>query len=324
MLDIDGIRKVLKDSKLYVKETEKNFIAECCFCGDHHNRAKRGHLYISKNPETPTCHCFYCNGGWSISKLLFEITGSRRDDLVKDDGNYRRTRQVIKPKLSKLKHFQVPELEVSKFPQKSNYMKVRTFGKLDITTIPNLIFDFNQFLNLNSIDAANDLKLTKWETDLLQHNFIIFLSKHHTLLYARNINKETKIPFRKIPIQKSDTDMLDYYEVDLGHPDNNTIILAEGNFDILGCYAQNSLKMNGRANCYAAGCSFSYSALLKSVCYDRSLYNANVYVLSDNDKKEYHYRNFIKNAFTAKDIKIVYNRYGKDFGVKEQAVTKVF
>ena len=34
-----------------------------------------------------------------------------------------------------------------------------------------------------------------------------------------------------------------------------------------------------------------------------------------------------KNAwkhYTAKDIKIVYNRYGKDFGVKEQAVTKVF
>lgn len=326
MLDIDKLRAVLKESKLLTKETFKNFIITCPYCGDHNSRNhKHSHCYVSKLETMPIAHCFYCNGSWPISKLLLDITGSSRPDIVdvKYNINDKKTKQVIK-KVSKVKQFQLPELDINKYPHKTNYMRIRTFDKLDITKIPNLIFDFEQFLNINSINAATDLKLSKWEIDLLQHNFVLFLSKHHTLLYARNISKETKVPFRKIPIQKSDTDMLDYYEVDLGHPDNNTIILAEGNFDILGCYAHNSLKLNGRANCYASGCSFSYSALLKSVCYDRSLYNVSVYVLSDNDKKEFHYRNFIRNAYTAKDIKIVYNKYGKDFGVKNQAVTKVF
>ena len=325
MINIDGIRQLLKDCKVYIKETDKNFLIKCPYCGDHRLKSKWGHNYVSKNEAIPTYHCWLCNESGPITKLLFDLTGSKSKELIdiQNFDNIRKTKQVVK-KVSKVKHFELPELDIEKYPHKTNYMRTRTFGKLDVSKIPNLIFDFEQFLNINSIDAATDLKLSKWELDLLQHNFVIFLSKHHTLLYARNVSKETKIPFRKIPVQKSDTDMLDYYEVDLGHPDNNTIILAEGNFDILGCYAHNSLKLNGRADCYAAGCSFSYSALLKSVCYDRSLYNANVYILSDNDKKEYHYRNFIRNAYTAKDIKIVYNRYGKDFGVKEQAVTKVF
>lgn len=323
MLEIDGIRQLLKDAKVYKEENEKNFMCKCIYCGDHRDEHKAHHLMVSKNEAIPTYHCWLCNASGPITRLLFDLTGSNREDLIKLDP-YQKYKPVKARIDSKYKTYNLPKLEPLQFPLKADYMKKRTFGKLNLKEIPNLIFDTDEFFKINNIDPERDLKLSKWEQTLLQHNFIVFLSKHHTMLYARNINKETKIPFRKITLQNDNLGFLDYYEIDLNHPNSTTVILSEGNFDILGCYAYNTLKLNSKACCYASGCTFSYPELLKSVCFDRSIYMAKVFILSDNDKKEYHYRNFRRNAFMAQSIEIVYNRYGKDFGMINQAATKVF
>lgn len=328
MLDVQKMKQIFIDANLFSKETSKNLIIKCPYCGDKKSRSghQHAHCYVSVNENNPTYHCFYCDTAGPITKLLYDITGKSSSDIIQVANNfgYKATR-AIKPEAIKTKKYQLPEsLSIDKFGLKAKYMIKRTFGKIDIETIPNLIFDVDEFFKINGIKPNIDLGLSKWETELLHHNYVVFLSKHHTMLYCRNINKETKIPFRKIPLQKSNFEHLDYYEIDLNHPNSDTLILSEGNFDILGCYAYNSLKLNSKANVYASGCTFSYGELLKSVCFDRSVYRANVYVLSDNDKKEYHYRNFIKNAVTAKSINIVYNRFGKDFGMIEQAPTKVF
>lgn len=325
MLNLDAMRDIFKSANLLTDENDKNFIITCPYCGDKSSRSghKHSHCYVSKNEAIPVAHCWYCNGSWPITKLLFDLTGKYDESVIKVD-HFQKYKPVKARIDSKYKIYTLPKMELLNFPLKTEYMRTRTFGKLDIKEIPNLIFDTDEFFKINNIDPEKDLKLSKWEQTLLQHNFVVFLSKHHTMLYARNISKETKIPFRKIPLQKDNLGFLDYYEIDLNHPNSNIVILSEGNFDILGCYAYNTLKLNSKACCYASGCTFSYPELLKSVCFDRSIYSARVYVLSDNDKKEYHYRNFKRNAVMAQSIDIVYNRYGKDFGMVSQAATKVF
>ena len=73
-----------------------------------------------------------------------------------------------------------------------------------------------------------------------------------------------------------------------------------------------------------SGCTFSYAELLKSVCYDKSVYQGDIYILSDSDKQHYHYKKFLRNSFTASSVNIVYNRFGKDFGERKQEAVKVF
>lgn len=323
MINLDEIRKILKASKIYVKENNKNFVCACPYCGDHRNVNKRGHLYVSKDESIPVSHCWLCNISVPISKLLFDLTGKNDDKVIKLDRKIQRCN--VCNNNCKIKTYKLPVLIPSKFPYKNSYIQKRTFGLIDTLKIPNLIFDSDEFFKINNIDPIRDLKLTQWELTLLQHNFVIFLSKHHTMLYCRNINPDTEIKFRKIFLQRNNTEkLLDYYEIDLHRPYSNTIILSEGNFDILGCYVHNSLNLNDKVNTYASGCTFSYGELLKSVCYDKSIYNADVYILSDNDKQQWHYKNFIKNAFMASSINIVYNRFGKDFGVDEQQAIKVY
>ena len=320
MINVDELKRIFKECKVFSKETSKNFIIRCPYCGD---RGKKGghhdheHCYVSKLDATPTYHCFYCNASGPITKLLFDLTGKNDSTIVKIEKYIKKSVKVVN---TRHKVYKIPELDLNGFPSKRNYMINRTFGKLDVKAIPNLIFDLQEFFALNNIDVA----LTKWEMTLLQHNFVCFLSKHHTMLYCRNINPNTEMKFKKIFLQKDQEGMLDYYELDLKRPDSNTIIMSEGNFDILGCYANDSLKLNSKANCYVSGCTFSYGELLKSVCYDKSVYQGDIYILSDSDKKHYHYKKFLRNSFTASSVNIVYNRFGKDFGERKQEAIKVF
>lgn len=324
MLNLDEIRKIFKSCKVLSKETDKNFIIKCPYCGDrkHKGGHDHEHCYVSKYDDTPVYHCFYCGNSGPITKLLFDLTGKNDETVAKIEKKL--VRKSVKIDNSKQKIYKLPLLDTDSFPYKTKYMKIRTFNLINVSEIQNLIFDVDEFFKINNIDPIKDLKLTQWEVTLLQHNFVVFLSKHHSMLYCRNINPKAEIKFRKIFLQKNENGFLDYYEIDLHRPDSNTIILSEGNFDILGCFAHDSLSLNGSANIYASGCTFSYGELLKSVCFDRCLYNADVYVLSDNDKQKWHYKNFIKNAITASSIKIVYNRFGKDFGVCEQQAVKLF
>lgn len=324
MINLDEIRNIFKSCKILSKETTKNFIIKCPYCGDRHHKNgshNHEHCYVSKFEDTPVYHCFYCGTSGPITKLLFDLTGKNDETVVKID------KKLVKKSVTisnKEKVFKLPKIDLEQFPNKTKYMLIRTFHKLPVEMIPNLIFDVDDFFKINNIDPIQDLKLTQWEVSLLQNNFIVFLSKHHTMLYCRNVDPNAKIKFRKIFLQKNISGYLDYYEIDLHKQYSNTLILSEGNFDILGCFAHNSLQLNDKANVYASGCTFSYGELLKSVCFDRSIYQADVYILSDSDKQKWHYKNFIKNATTIASINIVYNRFGKDFGVELQQAVKLY
>lgn len=318
MIDVDGLREILKKSDIYVKENDKNFICACPYCGDHKNKAKRGHLYVSKVDTIPVCHCWLCLTSPRVDKLLYDLTGDKHTDIIVPVST--ESERIVKKRVKK--DFIIPELKTEDFPYKTMYMKNRTFCKMDIKTIPNLIFDIREFFRINNL-RINDY-ISSWEEQYIQDTMVGFLSKRNTILYCRSFTNDVKIKFRKISLS-DDLFGLDYYCVDNGHYSSNDVVLSEGNFDILGCYTLDTVGLNNSARVYASGCTFAYEQLLKSVCLDFGIYKPNVTILSDNDKNKYHYRDFIHNTKPfVNNLNIVYNQYGKDFGCFPQKATKIF
>lgn len=321
MIDVDGIREVLKKAGIYRKENDKNFMCRCPYCGDHKDPDKF-HLYISKSDMIPTAHCWYCQGAWPIKKILFDITGNKCDDLLVTEAVYKSDTIKEIPK-NRIKKYIIPELKTFDFPIKTLYIKKRTNNNIDIEKIPNLIFDIQKFFKINNLDIKS--KLYDWEIDLIQNSSVAFLSYHNTTLYCRDSNVKSMYPFRKIVLQNDPLNMLDYYCYDNGNINSDIIVLSEGIFDILGCIACDSLSLNKSARVYAAGCTFAYPELLKSVCLDFSIYQADLNILSDSDKQKYHYKKLISDySYLFKNINIVYNQYGKDFGNFPQKAIKLY
>ena len=320
MIDVNGIRDVLKESSIYIKENSKNFICSCPYCGDHRVKSKKGHFYVSKDDNIPVCHCWLCLASPTIKKLLVDLTGSERKDLIVPVNN----KNYVKKSKSKKIEYKIPDLEDLSFSNKSLYMKRRTFGRLDITKIPNLIFDIKKFFELNRLDISKFL--TSWEQEYLQNTMVGFLSKRNTILYCRAISNNVKTKFKKIVLQEDSVyPGLDYYCIDNYNQNSNLIVLSEGNFDILGCYSLDTLDLKSKCRAYCAGCTFSYEQLLKSASVDFSLYRPDVLILSDADKQKCHYKKFIENVRDiTNSIEIYYNSCGKDFGDFPHKAVKLF
>jgi len=325
IFEIDGIRNILKNANLFVDENPKNIICKCPYCGDHPNPQKKGHFYVSKNELVPVGHCWYCGLAVPITKILFDITGDLCENIVKLDTEYK-TRQVkVSDIKTRFKKLDIPELKPLDFPVKSLYIRTRTFNKLDALSIPNLIFDIKEFFKMNNIDPKS-VGVNDWEENHLHERFVAFLSHNHSILYCRCAAVKGEIfTFRKIPLQVDPFNMLDYWMIDNKCTDSVEVVLTEGIFNSLGCRIFDTMELNNSCRLYASGCTFSYTELLKSVCFDFSIYRANVTILSDNDKKKYHYNKFIKECEPLiNNLKVVYNSMGKDFGMYPQKAVRLF
>lgn len=317
-MDLKKLHQILTSKNIYVKETNDNYICKCIYCGDHPDPRKAGHLYVSKNPKIPTCHCFFCDKSRNINGLVYDITKNRKeaDQVISKQDIINQSKKIKKiSTINDIVKFKLPELDINKFPDKSEYIKDRTDHKLNpILLKDNLIFDFEEFFSKNKINS--ELKPKKEIIYYLQKHYVGFISDSHKIIFCRNIVKDSKFKFRKIPLQKSELPLLDFVSFKGHDTTGNTLVLSEGTFDILGEYVSETVINKNDVYLYAAGQSWSYSSLIKSIAYHHSLFNVNVIILSDKDKKVNWYNKFIKqNDHIIKDIKIFYNRNeGGDFG----------
>lgn len=320
MIDVDGIRDILKRCDIYVKENAKNFVCICPYCGDHKDKSKKGHCYVSKDDSVPVAHCWLCGGAWNIKRLLFDLTGENNDNLIVIDNN---KKNYVKKNSTALKKFKIPELSINRFPLKCEYIQKRTFGKLDINKIPNMVFDIKLFFEINGLNIENYIE--KFQIEYVQNNMVGFVSKRNTLMYFRAISNKVPLKFKKVVLQTNCLYKgLDYYSID-NVKGSNVVVLSEGNFDILGCYSLDSLNLNDKCLCYCSGCTFSYAQLLRSICVDYSVYRPNVVILSDSDKKKYNYTKFFKDvSYIVDSVDVYYNSLGKDFGEFHQKPVKLF
>lgn len=320
-MNIEKLKQLLIDNKIYVSEKPKNFLCRCFYCGDHPDSRKKGHLWVSKNPEVPVAHCFFCNKAVPIQKFLVDVTGNKEifSSIFSEEEIQKQHNKENKPVKSfseRFKIYQLPKIEIDSFQQKRLYIRGRVNNLIDVEKIPNLILDFQEFFKLNHLDLIGENKLiTNYEFDILQNKFIGFLGKHNTILFCRNIDSNDHFKFKKIQLQSDQLELMEYYEIN-NNDNKNIICFSEGNFNILSEHLTDSLNIKKDVNSYIACNGFNYSTVLKSVCFDKSLFKVDIIILGDRDKLKYHYTKFLKdNSHIINSCKIFLNRSGKDFNV---------
>jgi len=315
-MNVEKLKEFLFEKKILMNENTTDFIGRCPLCGDHPDKHKQGHLYVSKVVEYPFAHCFFCNAKMTIIDFINTVSGNKNisETIISKDELNKIQNNPNKKSKRDLRRFEIPKLDIDRFKNKTEYIKFRTDNKLQIDKIPNLIFDFENFINENNIQLDEKDKKHTLE---LQNMFVGFLSNNHTKLFCRCIDSNFWMKFRKVNLQAMPYDLLDYYSIPGGSPIlSDTVVLTEGSFNALGEYAYDSLGIRDKVKVYAAGQSFSYSALLKSVCFFESVFKVNIVILSDDDKKEHDYKYFIKNnEHVINTLKVFYNKNpGGDFG----------
>jgi hypothetical protein len=309
----DSFKQFLKDNLGEVKETSKNFIVRCPWCEldedkDHY------HMYIST--EAPIFHCFHasCEQKGNLRKLLKKIQGHDISDTFVDKKAFeeaKKRQQVFDDKESYQSDIRLPPLKNDRYIGKELYLRKRLkFSNIFTSLIKGLIYDVNKFIDINNIAVGEKLFRIK---DFLHSNFIGFLTEHNSTVIMRNTDDSQDFRFYKMIIQESN--FLDYYKLKGNNPKSNTIVLAEGIFDIFGEHIFDTINIKDKVNLYASALSSNYTALVKSIVFHEQIFRPDVIILSDRGipKEKYHqlkkYNSHIINSLT-----VYYNRVGKDFG----------
>tara|TARA_Y100000310_G_scaffold342450_1_gene445768 strand:- start:3399 stop:4421 length:1023 start_codon:yes stop_codon:yes gene_type:complete len=319
-MDVKKLKELFIEHKLFVKESNSNFILRCIYCGDHKNESKQGHLYVSKNKDKQLYHCFYCEAKGQILKLVKDLFGNNKKVIKELNLSSFKIKknsiQTTKNGNGRNHRYILPKIDFESFLKKRQYMKFRAGRNPE--EVENLIFNFHEFFNINSLTDVKTKYISNLMFDELHNKFIGFLTRNHTKLICRRINDDSEFKFMKFDLQPDKFNMLDYYYIRGNDPTSNIIVLTEGPFNILKEYVNDTLKLKNQVRLYASGQSFSYSALLKSICFDEHLFKPKVVILSDRDKHITSYDRFKKeNKHIIKNLQIFYNRNGKDFGCTE-------
>jgi len=299
----------LKDNLGYVKVSNKNIITRCPWC-EYKKEKKHYHLYIAL--EVPIFHCWQarCEQSGFLSKLLSHIDGKDRTDQFVDKSLIKEAehKKLVNP-LKEKKLLKLPEINTNQFKMKTMYMKYRLGFDADIASIRNLVFDVEEFVNMNSIKLEDkDQKMM----DFLQNNFVGFLTEHDSLLSLRNIDPNASFRYYKLDLCESN--FLDYYKIQGAAFNSNTVVISEGIFDIFVEQVLNSLKIRNSVKLYCASLSGAFSSLLKSLVFYEQLYRLNVVILSHRDVDLDVYRKLKKfDSHIIDTLSVYYNSTGKDF-----------
>jgi hypothetical protein len=306
----DSFLEYLKKNLGYAKLTSKNIIVPCPWCEFQTNKGHY-HLYISL--EAPIFHCFEANCEQSgiLKKFLLKVEGKDISDIFVDKRglqNIVKKRKVLK--ISEGRQIITPPLNTSQFMLKDVYIKQRLkYPNIPTTSIKGLVYDIDKFIEVNNV--AVDEKLFRMR-DYLQANFVGFLTENKTTMILRNISDKSSFRFFKMKI--SDSQFLDYYKLPGLDRDSNTVILAEGIFDIFTEYLYDSTNTKANTRLYASVLSSKYQSLLHSIVFNEQIFRLDIIILSDRGIDLSEYRKLKKfNAHIINSLNVYYNKSGKDF-----------
>jgi len=199
------------------------------------------------------------------------------------------------------------------YDNKVKYLKSRLqFAQFDMREIHGLIFDFNQFVDINNLYDSLSVSDKKMQ-NYLQNNFIGFITENHHTIVFRNIDITSDFRYYKITLQKSD--MLDYYKLSHKNINSNLIVIGEGIFDIFNDHIFDYLGYRDIAFGYYCSLNNRFESLIKSIAFYDNIYDPDVVILSDNNVSIQYYKKMkkrLKNICSS--INLFYNLNGKDFG----------
>jgi len=320
----DNFIKYLKDRlNNNVDIKSKNIICECPWC-EYQEDKDHYHLYIAI--DSPIFHCFHCHQSGVIQKLLYKLDGKDLSDQYVDKERIKEIAKQkpikIEEKIKQKKEVKIPILDTEKFKLKTLYMKNRLrFSNVSLNSLKGLVFDIDQFLELNKNLIAINETLFKVK-DYLHVNFVGFLTEHNSKLVMRNIDPESTFKHFKMWIQESP--FLDYYKISGRSYYSNSIVLSEGIFDIINEQIFDSTNLRSTCKLYATALSSSYNALIKSIVFYEQIFRPDVFILSDRDIELNKYRSLKKfNSHIINSLTVFYNKSGKDFADVPNDVEKI-
>lgn len=337
-IKLDLIDK-LRESDYFIRDVDGvEYLFECPYCND----SKKFYVKINPNDNYRiVCHCFKCDEPEHgiFDKETLELLGIDDEELVngveylnknfdKVDGkNFTSTYEKGKSTTINF-DYQLPEITES---FKTKYIEDRLgvkFNKEDFTNMK-LITSIEDFLNLNDIEdrfySGNLMKI-------IEKDFIGFLSMGNSHILLRNTKDDLygkALRWIKYPINKKSKDNKIFYamssSVDLFTSEKITINISEGVFDILSVYY--NIDKDNFNSLYFVVTGHYYGQLLLYLL-DLGLVGSNIVIniYADNDEQynkdakqkttlEYFKRELYLYKHLYKEVNIIYNLKGKDFGV---------
>lgn len=304
-----------------VKPTSKNLIVPCPWCEYNEKNKKHYHLYISL--EAPIFHCFHadCQKSGTLAKLFNKLSGNDTSEKYIDKEKVKQIQKAdIKLNIPiKREDLIIPSLKEDYFKAKSFYLKGRLkYSIQNLNTIKGLIFDVEEFININKIPIDDRLVKIK---PYLQSNFIGFLTENESVVMLRNIDDSAEFRFFKLFIIP--TPFIDYYKLPGGNYNSNHVVIGEGIFDIFNEQIYDYINLKKDVKLYAAALSTSFPALIKSLVFYEKIYRINLSILSDRGMSLDYYKKIKKyNSHIIDKMEVYYNKVAKDFGENTVSVEK--
>ena len=307
----DNIIDYFKTFSPSVKVSSKNIVIACPWC-EYNQQKKHYHLHIST--EAPIFHCFEggCNKSGRISKLFKKLEGRDLSEKFIDQDKVKenKTNDIKLSIPTERKKIILPDLNEESFKLKTLYLKGRLkYSKPDLKLVKGLVFDVNQFIDINQIKIDNRLLKSRY---YLHENFVGFLTENESVVVFRNIDETSEFRYFKLFI--SQTRFLDYYKLLGGQYNSNHIILSEGIFDIFNEQIFDYTGLRNQVKLYAAGLSTSFDSLIKSLVFNEQIFRLDVSILADRGIDLNFFKKIKKyNSHVIDKMTVFYNKTGKDF-----------
>ena len=312
---------------------EQQIATRCFLCGDSTKNQYKKRLYIYLDPtnprDYPTYHCFNCfESGIFTSDMLHQMGIDSKDagtylrTLYKasknDDGSrvYKNhNRKDIDVKLPPLVGDEKTLSKIKYLYNRIGYRIPREdFNRLKI------VFNLKEFLDYNNIKPNNQL------VDILDRDYIGFLSVRNEYIILRDITNLNKFRYVKYNIFNIRNDAQSFYvsraSIDPLTNEDIHIIVTEGTFDTLGVM-YNVLDGDIDNKIFISTCDGTFMQPILSFM-RKGLVGNNIYIDAyiDNDTRMDLKK--IKNElklFTP-NFTVYYNRLSKDFGVPRDQIDR--
>lgn len=319
-----------------IEEHGIQLVTRCVLCGDSMKNPNKKRLGIKcdyTNPTEPLLYnCFNCGESGVVSSQMLRDIGVNDDELIQS------VRQINKGalssegnvKVSKYKNNKTIDVVIPPLTNNPTHMTKLQYlfsriGKPESMNMENLkrlkiVWSLKDFLELNGVSPINQY------TDLLDRDYIGFLSARNEYIIFRDITGKNKMRYVKYNIFGVFDNSNAFYtiqnSIDLLSREDIHIIAAEGTFDILSLF-YNVYDGDIHNKIFCATCNGQYRNVLmyyinkglvgRNICID-------IYRDSDNDKFMNYKKLKMELKPYTKNYHVYYNTLSKDFGVPKEMI----
>lgn len=336
-LKINIINALRKLRSYKVSNDGIQHIVRCPFCGDSHDITKQHFsIRIDINDDSPMIYnCLHCPvSGLLTNEVLEELDIHIDNELYGALKTY--SKKIIKyhPNLEiKTPILEIPYFSKSKLADtklKYIYERLGFMPTYDDAAKYKLILDIYEFFKFNKIDSIP----SNVNFDLLNNNYVGFLSTNNNVITFRNLYRSDKYRYFKLKINPNLVNPNSFYSIpnslDLLYTEPVNIHIAEGIFDIISIF-NNLNDSEIKNNLYYAVCGFGYVAILKYILQLGIITDVNLHIYSDNDKSDKDHFQFLFNQksnlglwFDNIYIHRNYSLNQKDYGVNKSLIVDRF